>query len=235
MVLVGGVVVFVLVRTLETGEGSAQSVQATALDKFGEAVQARDGAATLDLGSTLPGGEPTEPQATETPQERTTSSTPHEKGEASGEPNRLIAEKSPYLLQHAHNPLDWYPWGPEAFEKARRENKPIFSSIGYSTCHWCHVMEAESFEDADVARSLNETFVAIKVDREERPDIDNHYMNVAMMMARSGGWPLNVMLTPNMKPFFASTYIPKENRFGRMGMLELIPLLPSTPVAWRPP
>ena len=143
--------------------------------------------------------------------------------------NRLINEKSPYLLQHAYNPVDWYPWGEEAFEKARRENKPIFLSIGYSTCHWCHVMEEESFEDPEVAQLLNDTFVSIKVDREERPDIDNYYMNVAAFMSGSGGWPLNVMLTPDQKPFYATTYIPKESRFGRVGMLELIPQIQ---VAW---
>lgn len=143
--------------------------------------------------------------------------------QANRKPNRLISEKSPYLLQHAYNPVDWYPWGPEAFEKARRENKPIFLSIGYSTCHWCHVMEEESFEDPQVAQLLNETFVSIKVDREERPDIDSHFMNISVMMTGSGGWPLNLMLTPDQKPFYASTYIPKESRFGRVGMLELIP------------
>jgi len=137
--------------------------------------------------------------------------------------NRLIFEKSPYLLQHADNPVDWYPWGPEAFEKARKENKPIFLSIGYSTCHWCHVMEHESFEDLEVARLMNEVFVSIKVDREERPDIDNVYMMVSQMMTGSGGWPLTIIMTPDKKPFFAATYIPKENRFGRIGMLELIP------------
>ncbi|MFQ5964735.1 MAG: thioredoxin domain-containing protein [Candidatus Scalinduaceae bacterium] len=137
--------------------------------------------------------------------------------------NRLINEKSPYLLQHAHNPVDWYAWGPEAFEKARKENKPIFLSIGYSTCHWCHVMAHESFEDPEVARLMNEVFVSIKVDREERPDIDNIYMRVCQMMTGSGGWPLTIFMTPEKKPFFAGTYIPKESRFGRMGMLELIP------------
>ncbi len=137
--------------------------------------------------------------------------------------NRLIFEKSPYLLQHADNPVDWYPWGTEAFEKARKENKPIFLSIGYSTCHWCHVMEHESFEDPEVARLMNEVFVSIKVEREERPDIDNVYMMVSQMMTGSGGWPLTIIMTPDKKPFFAATYIPKENRFGRMGMLELIP------------
>jgi uncharacterized protein YyaL (SSP411 family) len=137
--------------------------------------------------------------------------------------NRLIKEKSPYLLQHAHNPVDWYPWGEEAFEKARQEDKPIFLSIGYSTCHWCHVMERESYNDPEVAKLMNDAFVSIKVDREERPDIDNVYMNVALMMTGSGGWPLNVILTPDKKPFFAATYIPKDNRFGQKGLLELIP------------
>lgn len=137
--------------------------------------------------------------------------------------NCLIKEKSPYLLQHAHNPVDWYPWGEEAFKKARREDKPIFLSIGYSTCHWCHVMERESYNDPEVAKLMNDAFVSIKVDREERPDIDNVYMNVALMMMGSGGWPLNVILTPDEKPFFAATYIPKENRFGQKGLLELIP------------
>lgn len=137
--------------------------------------------------------------------------------------NHLKNEKSPYLLQHAQNPVDWYPWGDEAFEKARLEDKPIFLSIGYSTCHWCHVMEHESFEDADVARLLNETFVNIKVDREERPDIDNIYMTVCQMMTQSGGWPLTIMMTQELKPFFAATYIPKESISGRIGLLELIP------------
>jgi len=139
------------------------------------------------------------------------------------EPNRLIREKSPYLLQHAYNPVDWYPWGDEAFEAARKEDKPIFLSIGYSTCHWCHVMEHESFEDTAVARLMNEAFVAIKVDREERPDIDNIYMGVCQIMTGSGGWPLTIIMTPDKKPFFAGTYFPKEGRFGRMGMLDLIP------------
>ncbi len=141
--------------------------------------------------------------------------------------NRLIFEKSPYLLQHAYNPVDWYPWGSEAFEKAEKEDKPIFLSIGYSTCHWCHVMEHESFEDPDVARLMNEVFVSIKVDREERPDIDGIYMTVSQMMTGSGGWPLTIIMTPDKKPFFAGTYIPKENRFGRVGMKELIPRIGS--------
>jgi hypothetical protein len=135
----------------------------------------------------------------------------------------LRFEKSPYLLQHADNPVDWYPWGPEAFERARRENKPIFLSIGYSTCHWCHVMERESFEDVEVAQLLNDVFVSIKVDREERPDLDNIYMTVCQMMTGSGGWPLTIIMTPDKKPFFAGTYFPKESRFGRIGMLDLIP------------
>jgi uncharacterized protein YyaL (SSP411 family) len=138
-------------------------------------------------------------------------------------PNRLIHEKSPYLLQHAHNPVDWYPWGEEAFEKARKENKPIFLSIGYSTCHWCHVMAHESFEDEEIARLMNEAFVSIKVDREERPDIDNIYMTVCQIILGRGGWPLNIIMTPDKKPFFAGTYIPNKTRFSQTGMLELVP------------
>ncbi len=138
-------------------------------------------------------------------------------------PNRLINEKSPYLLQHAFNPIEWYPWGNEAFERARKEDKPIFLSIGYSTCHWCHVMENESFEDHEVARLMNETFICIKVDREERPDIDNIYMNVCQMITNSGGWPLTIIMTPDKKPFHATTYIPKKTRLGIEGLLDLIP------------
>ena len=137
--------------------------------------------------------------------------------------NRLIQEKSPYLIQHAHNPVDWYPWSEEAFEKARREDKPIFLSIGYSTCHWCHVMAEESFEDQIVADLMNDVFISIKVDREERPDIDSTYMKACQMMTGSGGRPLNIVLTPDKKPFFAATYIPKETRYDRLGMKELIP------------
>ncbi len=136
--------------------------------------------------------------------------------------NRLIFEKSPYLLLHAANPIDWFPWSEEAFEKARREGKPIFLSIGYSTCHWCHVMEDESFADAVVAEILNRAFVSIKVDREERPDIDQVYMTVSRMLTGGGGWPLTILMTPEKKPFFAGTYIPKEARFGRQGLLELL-------------
>ncbi len=138
-------------------------------------------------------------------------------------PNRLINEKSPYLLQHAYNPVDWYPWGKEAFEKAKKEDKPVFLSIGYSTCHWCHVMEKESFEDEEVAELMNSAFVSIKVDREERPDIDSVYMKACLRMTGSGGWPLSMILTPDKKPFYAATYIPKESKSGRMGMLEMIP------------
>jgi len=137
--------------------------------------------------------------------------------------NRLQFEKSPYLLQHAANPVDWYPWGLEAFEKARKQDMPIFLSVGYSTCHWCHVMKRESFEDPEVARLMNDTFISIKVDREERPDVDTIYMMVSQMMTGRGGWPLTIIMTPDKRPFFAATYIPKETRFGHMGMLELIP------------
>lgn len=137
--------------------------------------------------------------------------------------NRLIHEKSPYLIQHAHNPVDWYPWGQEAFDKAIAEDKPIFVSIGYSSCHWCHVMEKESFEDSEVAFLMNMAFICVKVDREERPDIDATYMAVCQAMGRNCGWPLNVLLTPSKKPFFAISYIPKNNRFGAIGMLDLIP------------
>ncbi|HWR56272.1 MAG TPA: thioredoxin domain-containing protein [Negativicutes bacterium] len=136
--------------------------------------------------------------------------------------NRLVNVKSPYLLQHAYNPVDWYPWGDEAFEKAKREDKPIFLSIGYSTCHWCHVMERESFEDVEVAEVLNKHFVAIKVDREERPDVDHVYMRVCLALTGSGGWPLTVMMDPEKKPFFAGTYFPKEGTMGRPGLLSIL-------------
>ncbi len=139
--------------------------------------------------------------------------------------NRLRFEQSPYLLQHKDNPVDWYAWSDEAFDTARRDNKPIFLSIGYSTCHWCHVMEHESFEDPQVASLMNDTFVNIKVDREERPDLDAVYMAVCQMLTRSGGWPLTIVMTPDRKPFFAATYIPKQTRFGRTGMLQLVPKL----------
>jgi uncharacterized protein YyaL (SSP411 family) len=147
----------------------------------------------------------------------------------SGVPNHLIDEKSPYLLQHASDLVDWHPWGEEAFEIAKQGNKPIFLSIGYSTCHWCHVMKAESFNDPEVAALLNETFVNILVDREERPDIDRIYSSIAVSMNGTSGWPLNVMMTYDQKPFYIATYLPKENRFGRIGMLDLIHQLKS---AW---
>ena len=137
--------------------------------------------------------------------------------------NRLVFEKSPYLQQHARNPVDWHPWGSEAFERARAEDKPVFLSIGYSTCHWCHVMEHESFEDEEAAKLLNESFVCVKVDREERPDLDAVYMQVTQAMTGSGGWPMTVLLTPDKQPFFAGTYFPKTGRFGRRGLMELVP------------
>ncbi len=143
--------------------------------------------------------------------------------------NKLIQEKSPYLLQHAHNPVDWYPWGPEAFGRAAGEDKPIFLSIGYSTCHWCHVMERESFEDQEVAHILNRDFVCIKVDREERPDIDSIYMSVCQALTGHGGWPLTVFLTPDRQPFYAGTYFPKEDSRGLMGLMSL---LRSVKEAW---
>src|SRR4249920_1601119 len=131
--------------------------------------------------------------------------------------NRLAQEKSPYLLQHAHNPVDWHPWGEAAFEKARLENKPIFLSIGYSTCHWCHVMERESFENDEIAALINRDYVPIKVDREERPDVDRIYMTFVQATTGSGGWPMSVWLTPELKPFFGGTYFPPENRWGHPG------------------
>ena len=137
--------------------------------------------------------------------------------------NRLAGEKSPYLLQHAGNPVDWYPWGEEAFARARDEDKPVFLSIGYATCHWCHVMEHESFEDPVVAALMNDAFVNVKVDREERPDIDQVYMAVCQMLTGGGGWPLTIIMTPDRKPFFAGTYIPRQTRYGRIGMMELVP------------
>lgn len=136
-------------------------------------------------------------------------------------PNRLIDEQSPYLLQHAHNPVDWYPWGEAAFEAARRRGKPIFLSVGYATCHWCHVMEKEVFEDPEAAAALNDNFVCIKVDREERPDIDAVYMAACQIVTGGGGWPLNVIMTAEKKPFFAGTYIPKTSQPGRLGIMTL--------------
>ena len=139
--------------------------------------------------------------------------------------NRLIHETSPYLLQHARNPVDWYPWGPEAIEKARRENKPIFLSVGYSTCYWCHVMERQSFENEQVAKEMNERFINIKVDREERPDVDQLYMTVVQVMTRQGGWPMSVFMTPALEPFYAGTYFPPQDGYGRPGFPRLLALL----------
>lgn len=136
--------------------------------------------------------------------------------------NRLINEKSPYLLQHAHNPVNWYPWGEKAFRKAISEDKPVFLSVGYSTCRWCHVMERESFEDEEVAEFLNRHFVSIKVDREERPDVDHLYMTVCQTLTGSGGWPLIVVMTPDGKPFLAGTYFPKRREYTRPGLMEIL-------------
>ncbi|HWQ54934.1 MAG TPA: thioredoxin domain-containing protein [Bryobacteraceae bacterium] len=144
--------------------------------------------------------------------------------------NRLAEEKSPYLLQHAHNPVDWYPWGPEAFEKARLDNKPIFLSVGYSTCHWCHVMERESFESERIAEILNRSFVPVKVDREERPDIDRIYMTFVQATTGGGGWPMSVWLTPDLRPFFGGTYFPPDNRYGRTGFATVLERIAE---AWR--
>ena len=128
--------------------------------------------------------------------------------------NRLATETSPYLLQHAENPVDWYPWGEEAFEKARAEDKPVFLSVGYSACHWCHVMEHESFEDAETAAFMNEHFVCVKVDREERPDVDAIYMEAVQALTGRGGWPMSVFLTPDAVPFYGGTYFPDTARYG---------------------
>ena len=144
--------------------------------------------------------------------------------------NRLALEKSPYLLQHAHNPVDWYAWGGEAFAKARAEDKPIFLSIGYSTCHWCHVMERESFENAVVAAQLNRDFVPIKVDREERPDVDRIYMSFVQAATGGGGWPMSVWLTPELEPFFGGTYFPPEDRWGHAGFSSVLTQIAQ---AWR--
>ncbi|HHU74202.1 MAG TPA: thioredoxin domain-containing protein [Clostridiales bacterium] len=137
-------------------------------------------------------------------------------------PNKLVNEKSPYLLQHIYNPVQWYPWGEEAFQLAKKENKPIFLSIGYSTCHWCHVMAQECFEDEEVAEMLNQYFVSIKVDKEERPDIDTVYMAVCQATTGHGGWPLTILMTPDQKPFFAATFIPKNSRYGMIGLMDLL-------------
>src|SRR5438309_4393931 len=131
--------------------------------------------------------------------------------------NRLARETSPYLLQHAHNPVDWFPWGEEAFTRARAENKPILLSVGYSACHWCHVMERESFENPDVARLMNELFINVKVDREERPDVDDVYMKAVQVLTGRGGWPMTVFLTPEGNPFYGGTYFPPVDRHGLPG------------------
>ena len=144
--------------------------------------------------------------------------------------NRLAQEKSPYLLQHAHNPVDWYPWGEEAFEKARRESKPIFLSIGYSTCHWCHVMAHESFENEEIAALMNREFVNIKVDREERPDVDRVYMTFVQATTGGGGWPMSVWLTPELKPFVGGTYFPPEDRYGQPGFRNVLERIAA---AWK--
>src|SRR6185503_13902256 len=144
--------------------------------------------------------------------------------------NHLIRETSPYLLQHAHNPVDWYAWGEEALQKAKNENKPILVSIGYAACHWCHVMEKESFEDEAVASVMNENFINIKIDREERPDIDHIYMDAVQAMTGSGGWPLNVFLTPDGKPFYGGTYFPPT---GRHGLPAFRDVLDGVARAWR--
>src|ERR1022692_728099 len=139
-----------------------------------------------------------------------------------GHENRLVNETSPYLLQHAHNPVDWQPWGDAALERAKRKNKPILLSIGYSACHWCHVMERESFENEQIAKIMNENFVCIKVDREERPDLDDIYMAATIAMSGQGGWPMNVFLTPDQKPYFAGTYFPAEDTPQRPGWGTLV-------------
>ena len=145
-------------------------------------------------------------------------------------PNRLAAETSPYLLQHQNNPVDWYPWGAEALARAKAEQKPIFLSIGYSACHWCHVMEHESFENATIAKDMSENFVCIKVDREERPDLDQIYMNAVQLMTGRGGWPMSMFLTPDLQPFFGGTYWPPT---ARMGMPGFDQVLRSVTDAWQ--
>ena len=136
--------------------------------------------------------------------------------------NRLIKESSPYLQQHAHNPVDWYPYSEEAFQRAKEENKPVLVSIGYAACHWCHVMERESFENEQVAAIMNQNFINIKVDREERPDVDHIYMDAVQAISGSGGWPLNVFLTPEKKPFYGGTYFPPQRAFNRASWTEVL-------------
>ena len=137
-------------------------------------------------------------------------------------PNHLADQTSPYLLQHAHNPVDWYPWGPEALQRSLEEDKPIFLSIGYAACHWCHVMEKESFEDPIIAGLLNENFICIKVDREERPDLDHIYMTAVQLLTGSGGWPMSVFLTPELKPFYGGTYFPPRKSHGLPAFGEIL-------------
>src|SRR5437763_15315334 len=144
--------------------------------------------------------------------------------------NHLVHETSPYLQQHAHNPVDWYPWGEEALARARTLDRPIFLSIGYSACHWCHVMEHESFEDEETARILNEHFISIKVDREERPDLDQIYMTAVQLLTGQGGWPMSMFLTPDLKPFYGGTYFPPEDRYGRPSFKRLVVALAE---AWQ--
>jgi uncharacterized protein YyaL (SSP411 family) len=139
--------------------------------------------------------------------------------------NRLSKETSPYLLQHQHNPVDWYPWGPEAFEAARSQNKPIFVSVGYSTCYWCHVMERQSFENPAVAAEMNAKFINIKVDREERPDVDQLYMTAVQVLTQQGGWPMSVWLTPDLKPYYGGTYFPPDDAGGRPGFVRVLTAL----------
>jgi uncharacterized protein YyaL (SSP411 family) len=150
-------------------------------------------------------------------------------------PNRLAGETSPYLLQHAHNPVDWYPWGPEALARARELDRPIFLSIGYAACHWCHVMERESFEDAATAADLNRDFVAIKVDREERPDLDQVYMGAVQAMTGQGGWPMSVFLTPDGRPFYGGTYFPPRPHHGLPAFRDVLagPPAPGASSGWR--
>ena len=137
-------------------------------------------------------------------------------------PNRLVNEQSPYLLQHANNPVDWYPWGDEPFNRAKQENKPVLVSIGYSACHWCHVMERESFENEEIATFMNSHFINIKVDREERPDLDGIYMDAVQILTGSGGWPLNVFLTPDAKPFYGGTYFPPTSIYNRPSWIQVL-------------
>ncbi len=144
--------------------------------------------------------------------------------------NHLAQETSPYLKQHAHNPVDWYPWGAEALDRAKQLDRPIFLSIGYSACHWCHVMEHESFENEAIAKILNDNFVSIKVDREERPDLDQVYMTAVQRMTGQGGWPMTVFLTPDLRPFTGGTYFPPEDKYGRRGFRSVLLMLAD---AWR--